>query len=101
MPKVEFVGNDFGPDVTADAPEGGALADLCDRHFAPVPFSCRSASCGTCRIEVLEGLDLLEPMADDERAVLEEFDDPPGRRLACQAVVRAADGVLRVRAVED
>ena len=42
-----------------------------DEHEAAVPFSCRSANCGTCRIDVLEGIALLAPPADDELDVLD------------------------------
>jgi ferredoxin len=87
--------------VEVDAPEGGRLVDLCDDEGAPVPFSCRSASCGTCRIDLLEGGDLLEPPSDEELELLDIFGDDPRRcRLACQASVRAGAGRLRVRPSE-
>jgi 2Fe-2S ferredoxin len=91
--------------VEADAPEGARLLDLCDDGGAAVPFSCRSASCGTCRIDVLEGAHLLEAPRDEELDILDIFgDDPSHRRLACQARVAAGtpqDGRVRVRAVDD
>jgi ferredoxin len=87
--------------IEADLPDGGRLVDLCDEEQAPVPFSCRSASCGTCRIDVLEGADLLEPPSAGELDVLDLFgDDPQHCRLACQARVRAGAGRVRVRAVD-
>jgi ferredoxin len=99
MPVVVFESAEKGVvTVQADAPAGTRLVDLCDEHSAPVPFSCRSASCGTCRIDVLEGADLLEPPRDEELDVLDIFgDDPARRRLACQARVRAGTGRIRVR----
>jgi ferredoxin len=103
MPRVTFESQQTGADVVAvEAPPGARLVDLCDENAAPIPFSCRSASCGTCRIDVLEGADLLEPPRDEELDVLDIFgDDPSRRRLACQARVRAGDGVLRVRPADD
>jgi ferredoxin len=90
-----------GVAVQADAPEGARLLDLCDEGEASVtivPFSCRSASCGTCRIDVLEGADLLEPPRDEELEILDMFgDDPARRRLACQARARAGQGRIHVR----
>ncbi len=84
--------------VEVEAPAGTRLVDLCDERNAPVPFSCRSASCGTCRIDVLEGADLLEPPRDEELDVLDIFgDDPARRRLCCQARIGAASGRIRVR----
>jgi ferredoxin len=100
MPLIVFESSE-GITVAADAPEGGRMVDLCDEHHAPVPFSCRSASCGTCRIDVLEGAELLGPPCDDELEVLDLFGDDPARcRLACQACVSAGSGRLRVRAAD-
>lgn len=98
MPRVTF---EPGA-LVVEAPPGARLLDLCDENAAPVPFSCRSASCGTCRIDVLEGADLLEPPRDEELDVLDIFgDDPSRRRLACQVRCKAGDGLLRVRPADD
>ena len=111
MPTFAFEGNDFGPPASIDVEEGGLLADICDEAAAPVLFSCRSASCGTCRVDVLEGADLFEPPKRDEIEVLETFMSPldasnvmdrrPMRRLACQAMVRPGSGHVRIRWVGD
>lgn len=87
-----------------DAPEGGRLLDLCDDTLAPIPFSCRSANCGTCRVDVLEGIAELSPPEGEELAVLAIFgDDPTKRRLACCAIVIASGSgsAVRVRAVSN
>lgn len=97
MPLIVFECSE-SPTVEVSAPDGGALVDLCDEHNAPIPFSCRSASCGTCRVDVLEGADLLDPPGDEELDVLDIFgDDPAARRLACQVRVQQGPGRLRVR----
>lgn len=101
MPLVVFV-NPRGAELEVDVPEGARLVDLCDERQACVPFSCRSASCGTCRIDVLEGSGLLDPPHDEELDILDIFGDSPDRRrLACQARVRSGAGKLRVRPAED
>jgi 2Fe-2S ferredoxin len=90
------------PALPIESPEGGKLVDLCDEHTAPVPFSCRSASCGTCRVLVLEGAELLEPPEEEELELLQLMGDDPARsRLACQARVRAGPGRLRIRAASE
>jgi ferredoxin len=99
MPAVRFVGPNGSADVEVDVPEGGRLLDVCDDAAAPVPFSCRGASCGTCRVEVIEGLDRLEPASEDELEVLAMFRDPPTRRLACQARLVAGRALVVLRAV--
>jgi ferredoxin len=101
MPRVVFECPDL-PVLEVDAPAGAALVDLCDERSASIPFSCRSASCGTCRIDVLAGAELLEPPQDEELDVLDIFgDDPKRRRLACQSRLRAGDGVVRVHPCDD
>ncbi|HEY8038748.1 MAG TPA: 2Fe-2S iron-sulfur cluster-binding protein [Polyangiaceae bacterium] len=100
MPLVVFESPEAAT-VEVDVPGGGRLVDLCDDANAPVPFSCRSASCGTCRIDVLEGAELLDPPRDEELDILDIFgDDPARRRLACQASVRSGEGRVRVRPVD-
>ena len=99
MPTVEFLGNEFGPTRRVEIPAGGALVDVCDDTHAPVPFSCRSASCGTCRVEVLTGGALLEPPGRAELEVLEIFESTETHRLACQAKVRCGPGLITLRSV--
>ncbi len=99
MPEITFVSSDGAQKKTVDAPGGGALADLCDDAAAPIPFSCRSASCATCHIEVLEGQESLLPPEDDEKDVLDAVcSTPPRFRLACCAKLRAGPGKVVVRA---
>ncbi|MFO0754879.1 MAG: 2Fe-2S iron-sulfur cluster-binding protein [Byssovorax sp.] len=100
MPRVEILQSSLGPAVSADVPEGERLLDLCDRLRAPVSFSCRSATCGTCLVTIHEGQDLLDPPGHDEREVLAIFAAPPAERLACQAVIRPGPGLVRVAWVE-
>jgi ferredoxin len=96
MPTIEFHASVGGPATLTDAPEGGALIDLCDEARAPVELSCRSANCGTCRVEVLDGAALLAPPGPRELDALSGLAASPTQRLACQAVVRAGGGhVLR------
>jgi ferredoxin len=91
-----------GAPTRVDAPEGGSLADLCDDVGAPIPFSCRSANCGTCRIVVLEGVAELDEPRDEELDVLDVFGNrPPTFRLACCAAMRTGNSILRVRPVRD
>jgi 2Fe-2S ferredoxin len=99
VPTIEFCASAVGATKRVEAPEGGELVDICDHYLAPIPFSCRSASCGTCHIEVLEGADCFEPPNADEAALLELLGGEGPHRLACQARVRAGDGLVRVRPV--
>lgn len=99
VPTIEFLANAVGRRKQVEAPEGGELLDICDHSIAPIPFSCRSATCGTCHVEVLEGAELLEPAREDERELLTILGNQPNHRLACQVRVRPGPGQVRLRAV--
>lgn len=84
--------------VTLTAPEGARLMDLADEHPATaIPFSCRFANCGTCRVEVVEGLALCDEPSEREHRVARIFNDPPSVRLGCQLKIRAGEGVVRLK----
>lgn len=99
MPRIEFEGSGLAGAKVAEVPDGGELLDICDDVLAPVAFSCRSASCGTCHIEVLEGAELLEKMGEEEEDLLDLLDGPQNGRLACQAKVKPGPGLIRIRTV--
>jgi 2Fe-2S ferredoxin len=93
--------------LTLEVGAGASLMDLCDEASAPVPFSCRSATCGTCRVIVLEGASLLSRIEADEADILALFAGssilPPDavERLACQAKVHGGSGRIIIRAADD
>jgi ferredoxin len=86
--------------VEGDVPAGERLLDACDELGAPILFSCRTASCGVCRVHVLEGAKSFTHPSDDELEVLEIFEASPDERLACQLILATGDGSIRLRAVE-
>ena len=81
-----------------DVPDGGRLIDLCDQYpRAGIPFSCRHANCGTCRVEVSGDVALCEPPAPAEQRLLDILGHRPGHRLGCQLVIRPGHGTVRLR----
>jgi ferredoxin len=99
VPRIEINGNVHGKCKTLEVDAGGELLDLCDEYFAPIPFSCRSASCGTCHVEVLEGAEHFEPASPEEQDLLGVLRGPATSRLACQARVKAGPGLIRLRSL--
>jgi len=83
MPKVTFKTDN----ITVDVPAGTRLAEVADQVEASLPFGCRDGLCGTCIMIVLEGIENLQPMSDDERETLENYEADENQRLGCQAVV--------------
>ena len=99
MPRIVFESCNLPP-LQVDCPDGGRLLDICDEVTAPIPFSCRSATCGTCRVDVLEGAEVLDPPGPEECETLATLgDDGSRRRLACKAHVRATNGRLHLKPV--
>ena len=95
MPVIEILGTADRPPVRTEAT--GPLVDACDEACSPVEFSCRTANCGTCRVLVLAGGDLLEPARSDEVEVLALHGSDARQRLACQVIVCAGPGIVRLR----
>lgn len=82
-----------------DVTTGTRLVDLTDDYpQVGVPYSCRAATCGMCRVEVIEGSQALAAPEEDEEDLLEIFGDEPGVRLCCQLTLErdARQVLLRV-----
>ena len=46
---------------------GTRLVDVTDEHpDSAIPYGCRSARCGMCRVHVLEGAQALAPPTEEE-----------------------------------
>ncbi len=81
MTKLRFEPSGYEVEISA----GSRLVDVTDEHpRADVPYSCRSASCGSCRVKVVEGAEGLSEADEDEIDVLDIFGNEDGVRLCCQ-----------------
>ncbi len=97
MATVRFAVDD-GTTIDVPCDAGGRLADLCDSMpKGVVPFSCRSANCGTCRVVVLDGAGELESQDDEELDLLDIFRVTATQRLACCARVKPGAGLVVLR----
>lgn len=63
--------------------DGSPLQEVCEE--AGVPFACTEGVCGTCVIEVTEGMDNLSPFTQEEADFL---GDMGYERLACQCCIQ-------------
>jgi len=63
--------------------DGSAIAPVCEE--AGVPFACTEGVCGTCVIEVKEGMENLSPFTQEEKDFLGELGT---ERLACQCKIK-------------
>ncbi len=71
-------------------PEGEPLHEHCEE--AGVPFACTEGVCGTCVIEVVEGMEYLSPLTQEEKDFLGEQDR---ERLACQCKLQG--GCVKIK----
>ena len=65
-----------------ELPNGSSLTQSCEE--AGVPFACTEGICGTCVVEVLDGMENLSAMTEEEKDFLGVQDR---ERLACQCKI--------------
>lgn len=86
MAKLFFVDNQEEVEV----PDGERIQQACEE--AGVPFACTEGICGTCVIEVEEGMENLSPFTQEEQDFLGELGC---ERLACQC--KAQSGRIKIK----
>jgi ferredoxin len=75
---------DSGEEYTVQ--DGESIAEVCEE--AGVPFACTEGVCGTCVVEVKEGMDNLTEFTQEE----EDFLGPMEcERLACQCKLKSGN----------
>ncbi len=81
--------------ISKEVPDGSKIATVADEVQASLPFGCREASCGACKLLVLEGMENLEDVIDDEIDVLGQGKIDEGYRLGCQIIIKSGKVVIR------
>ncbi len=74
-------------DVTVNVPAGIRVIDVSEKVGSGIVYGCREGDCGTCIMEVLEGMENLSVPSVLEDKVLRENMASKRFRLACQAQV--------------
>ena len=64
-----------------EAPENTKIVDQIEE--AGVPIGCSNGVCGTCEVEVLEGMENLNEMTEEE----EDLGLEGNKRLGCQCMI--------------
>jgi len=70
-------------DKEIEVPDGSPIKDACKE--LGVPFSCEDGDCGTCMIEVEEGMENLSEKTEEEKAM---GIINGNYRLACQCKIK-------------
>ena len=84
MPTITFANNGQSYEV----PEGTSFLEFCQANGVEFDFGCTVGSCGTCRMQILEGADNVDPADDEEKETIEMCTDVEGARLGCGVVIR-------------
>ncbi|MBI5046131.1 2Fe-2S iron-sulfur cluster binding domain-containing protein [Candidatus Micrarchaeota archaeon] len=66
--------------------DGTLLAELDGK--CSILFACKTASCGSCKVRVVEGMENLEAPNDLEQAGLATFGTDPTERLMCVCTLK-------------
>lgn len=80
MAKIVFEDSEEEVELPDDSP----ISEVCED--AGVPFACTEGVCGTCVIEVVEGMENLNASTQEEEDFLGEIDC---ERLACQCKIQS------------
>jgi ferredoxin len=78
-------------DEPIEIEDGAPLKPDCEE--AGLPFACEEGICGTCIVEVEEGMEHLSSYTEEERDFLGE--EETGERLACQCRIQGGCVSLR------
>lgn len=68
-------------DEEIDVTDGDNIVDYIEE--AGVPIGCSNGVCGTCEVEILDGMDNLSPLNQEE----EDLGMEGSKRLGCQCVL--------------
>ena len=85
---------------TIQAPAGSTVLFATGNMAKPLGAGCADATCGTCRIEVLDGEEHLSPQSGRERATLKENGFSEDLRLGCQAQIQGEGVSVTARGYE-
>jgi ferredoxin len=86
MAKLVFENTGEEKELEEDSP----LHEFCEE--AGVPFACTEGVCGTCVIEITDGMDNLSEYTQEEKDLL---GDKGSERLACQCKIKG--GCVKIK----
>jgi ferredoxin len=92
MPKITII----PADAVAEVEPGTLLLEAGEAAGVEMEAGCFSCSCGACVVEVVQGMEHLEPPTAEELDVLDEWNRDSARyRLACCTRIQQGDVAIR------
>ena len=93
MPKITLLPGG----QTAEVPPGTLLLDAGEAAGVEMEAGCFNCSCGTCAIEIVSGMENINPPTDEELNVLDQWNkDPEKYRLTCCNKILQGEVVMRM-----
>jgi ferredoxin len=89
--RVEII-NDF---LAINVKPGSTIQDVVEASGSALPFGCRDGECGTCVVEVEQGMEFLSEIKVIKEACAGTCTD--NTRLSCQMKVVKPNGVVRIK----
>jgi ferredoxin len=89
-----------GSEETSKASVESTLLFATGNMAKPLGSGCADATCGTCRVDVLEGAEHLPEQSARERATLKENGFSTDMRLGCQVEVKKPGANIKIRGYE-
>jgi ferredoxin len=86
--------------LEVDVEPGITLQEIATEVDCDMTFGCRSGTCGTCRVKVLEGHQNISPMQLEEQEFLRGFGAQKDERLGCQMKI-VGDCALQYVGLDD
>lgn len=87
-----------GDEQTVTTYAGSTILGASGQLRHPIASGCSDSTCGTCRVEILDGAENLSESTAREKGTLKESAHPAGYRLSCRTEILT--GTVKVRAFE-
>jgi len=93
--RVEII-NDF---LAINVKVGSTIQQIVEASGSALPFGCRDGECGTCIVEVVQGMEFLSEKTAKEIKVLKEIciGTSANTRLSCQMKISKPNGTVRLK----
>jgi ferredoxin len=92
MPKVTVL----PANLSAEVEPGELLLEAGEKAGIEMEAGCFNCSCGTCVVEVVSGMENLDPPTDEELDVLDAWSkDPEKYRLTCCVKVQKGEVTIK------
>ncbi len=94
--RVEII-NDF---LAINVKPGSTIQDVVEASGSALPFGCRDGECGTCVVEIEQGMEFISEINEKEIKVIKEAcagTCTDNTRLSCQMKIVKPNGVVRIK----